>query len=659
MIPLVLALLSLASGSMLHGVVRSSDDGTPLAAAMIEAVTADSTRAYERTFTDSAGRYSFPTLAPGSYRLRVSHPGYDTQALEVLLAGTSPVAVDIALRPQPERLANVRVFASSHTADDDSAAAHFAERDVGTIVLTGDALHQDPALASADVLQSLAARGAATVRDEVPTGLHVHGATASENAVLLDGIPLFNPYHATGTLSAIDPDVIASATLHAGSLGAMLGDATGSTIELASRGSDETAFTTDGAFGARAFRGSLSIPLQTLGGSALVSARRSMDAPLSDGHGDENNGAGFHDLFARATIPLRGGELEAFAFHSGDRLAFNAATEHADGARDVSGAPLHSDLAPSNALSWTTGTDALQWRSGGDTQWELRAWRTRFNASFAWASRTQLHSSYEQLGSSASAKWMMRGLRITAGVDASRLDIAYDVNDAADPATASLALRGSPLIVSAFSDARGRLGERWTYALGLRAPVLAPSGSGLEPRLSVRFAPSSRVSLGLGYSRLHQYVQSLRNEESLVNALAGITLPVAAGSTASGQTMPVAQADQITSSLDARLTSTFSLSVVAYARHETGLAMVAPVTAEPFALSTFATGDADGRGMTVTLERSGARVFGELAYSLVLRLATFGRRVVRTGLRFCARTLARRRCSRLAFHYGACRRVAQ
>jgi len=400
MTALLFAILRVASASMLSGVVRSGEDGTPLATAMVEIVAADSTHEDERVYTDSGGTYVFPHLASGSYRLRVSHAGYDTRELEVLLAGTSPVAVDVALRPQPQRLAGVRVFAENRAVNDDSAAARITDRDVGAIVLSGDGLHHDPALASADVLQSFSARGAATAREEAPTALHVHGAAASENAVLLDGVPLFNPYHASGTLSAIDPDVIETATLHAGVSGAELGDATGSTIELETATQHPAALTTEAAYGGRALRGSISMPLDVLGGSALVTARRSMAAPLSDGHDAVANGASFQDLFARATIPVRDGQLEVFAFRSGDRLAFDAGPELPE---STAGS---FDIAPrtppsSNALTWATGTDAVRWRSGGDTRWELRAWRTRFDATFAWAGTTQLQSSYEQIGSSA------------------------------------------------------------------------------------------------------------------------------------------------------------------------------------------------------------------------------------------------------------------
>jgi hypothetical protein len=620
-IALVLAVLRIAAGPMLHGIILSSDDDVPLAAAMVETFSADSSHAYARTYTDSLGAYTFPQLSPGSYRLRVSRAGYGVREMEVLIAGESAIEVNVALQHSTERLPDVRVFAADlvDRNADDSAAARIAEQDVGSVSLSGNTLHADPALASADALESFSARGASVARDEAPTSLHVHGGAADENAVLLDGVPLFNPYHASGTLSAVPPDIISSATLHTGAPGAMFGDATGSIIELETSPPDSSSLSTQGAYSGRTLRESISMPLSAVHGSALISGRRSTDASLSDNRDGSGSGIGFHDLFARTIVPLRGGQLEAFAFHSGDRIGFDAGVEHQapDGVQP-DGAPHAEPSSPAqpNALSWATGTDALRWSSGGDTQWELRAWRTRFDAQFGWATSTQLRSSYEQLGTSAQAQWHVRGVQLTAGIDATKLNIGYDVGAASDATSAPLTLNGAPFIVSTISEARWKVADRWSFALGLRDPIIAPTGGGLEPRMSIRFAPSHRVSLGVGYSRLHQYVQSLRNEESLVDALAGITLPVAAGSSANGQSVPVARADQLTASLDARLTPTIALSALAYARHEDGIALVAPVSAAPFAISEFATGTANAKGLSILLERTGERVSGELAYTL-------------------------------------------
>jgi hypothetical protein len=601
---------------MLHGHIRSSSDDAPLVAALVELSATDSSGTHVDTYTDSLGAYAFPRLSPGSYRLRVSRVGYGERSIQVLLPDTSALLVDVALGPQPARLASVRVFATSRTSGSDSLGViDSIGRDVGSVVLRGSALHDDPALASADALQSLAARGAAAMRNEVATSIHVHGGTAGENAVLLDGIPLFNPYHASGTLLAIDPDILASATLHSGAPGATLGDVTGSMVELETAPGGDATFSTMGAYGGHAVRESVAAPLSAIGGSVLVAARRNIDVPLGDGHDASHSGVSFDDLFARATMPLRGGELEAFAFHTGDRIGFDAATESNLDLEGDARAPVQRTLSP-NAISWNTGTNALRWRSGGERSWELRAWRTGFDSRFDWAGATQLHSSYEQLGLSASSMWQVRGLRLVSGVDVQRLNVSYDVQNRADTAQRLLALHGAPLLVSAIGEAQGTFGDRWSYAFGVREPVIAPGATGLEPRLSIRFAPTSRISLGLGYSRLHQYVQSLRNEESLVDELTGISLPAVAGSAANGATIPVATADQIATTLDARLSSTMTFSAVGYVRRETGLALVAPVSAEPFATSDFATGSARSRGMSLSLDRTGKRVFGELSYSL-------------------------------------------
>ena len=613
---LALALLRLAVGPTLEGVVRSSDGDAPIPAALIEVASDSAPDALLRAQTDSSGRYALSELRPGTYHVRVSSAGYVAREMDVLIARAARVRVDVVLTPRPVRLAEVWVNAAALRAvRDDSIAASRGTGDVGTIVVTGDALHADPALASADVLQSVAARAGASMRNETPTAMHVRGAGASENGVVLDGIPLFNPYHASGTLTAIDPDVISSASLHAGAIDASLGDATGSVIELETTAPDSALLSTQGGYTGRAFRESVGGPLSAVDGSFLVAVRRSANASLSDAHDRSGVGMQFGDFFVRTTMPVHGGELEAFALHGEDRLGFDsgheaplAAAEDEDGRAVVP--------ATGNALAWNSGTDAVRWRSGGPTRWELRAWRTHFNASFAWAGASQMTSALDQLGAAAGAGWQWRGVRMNAGVEANRFDVRYHVTAASDSAGAPLSLDGAPMIVSAFGEARWSAGERWSFAAGLRDALVAPGDHGAEPRLSMRFAPSSRVSLGLGYSRLHQYVQSLRNEESLVDALAGISLPAIADSRAGGATVPTARADQVTASLDAQLSSTIALSASAYSRREQGLAMVAPLSAQPYATTGFAIGSARAQGMTLALERTGERVTGDVSYTV-------------------------------------------
>jgi hypothetical protein len=81
-------------------------------------------------------------------------------------------------------------------------------------------------------------------------------------------------------------------------------------------------------------------------------------------------------------------------------------------------------------------------------------------------------------------------------------------------------------------------------------------------------------------------------------------------------TVPASKADQLSASVDARLSHTLTLSASAYARDVSGLVLVAPANEQPFATTAFDVGTARAKGTSVLLSREGERVSGELGYSL-------------------------------------------
>lgn len=623
---LLLAILHAPGGSSLSGVVRSADsEAPPVVSAMVEVSSSATGDSSLRVVTDSLGRYELPGLSSGTYHLRVSRIGYDARELDVLVASAPSVVVDIILVPRPQLLSELLVHAAVQR---DSArhrrAVSLDLDDLASTTVSGVSLRTDPALPNADALQSLASRGLAGARDEAPTALHVRGGGASENAVSIDGVPVFNPYHAMGTLTALNPDVISTVTVDRGVPSAALGDATASVIGLATTTADPARIETRGGFSSRSLRESMDGPLPIRDGTFLVAIRRSLDASLSDSPAGSFGGSVFGDLFAKFTVPVRGGELEALAFHSSDRLAFAATPDQivadADGGasseREADDGVPTAPLQSVNALRWNTGTDALRWHSDGDTRWDVRAWRTRFDADFAWAGTTALRNSLVDLGAATSASWSWGGAHLVSGLSADHYDVRYDVTGLSSTASPPLVLSSAPLLVSAFGEARWVVATRWAFAAGIRDALVAPSRAGLEPRLSARFSPSEGLTFGIGYARLHQYVQSLRNEESLFDAVAGISLPVVAGSTFNGMTVPTARADQLTATADAKLSRTVTLAANAYARDVAGLVLVAPVTGQPFASTAFAVGGARARGLSLSLSREGERLSGDIGYSL-------------------------------------------
>ncbi|HEY2896506.1 MAG TPA: TonB-dependent receptor [Gemmatimonadaceae bacterium] len=626
---LLLSLMHALLGASLEGSVRSADGAAPVVGAFVELTVASSLQPVARAITDSAGHYALPDLASGTYHLRVSRIGYDARELDVMVNAAPRVIVDLVLAPHPQLLSELRVRAATALDVDHRLDPRSQPDSLGWSVVSGEALHGDLALASPDALQSLASRGLALGREEAPTSLHVHGGSGSENAVYVDGVPVFNPYHSIGTLTILDPDVVSSVSLDRGAPGAMFGDATGGMISLTTAMPDTGRVTTQGGFGARALRESVGGPLPMGGGTFLLAARRSLDASLSDSPSGSIDGARFGDVFAKVTMPVRTGELEIFALHGKDRLSFAASSEHvpvatvgSDGAEeDYVRAPGVLPGLTTNFLGWNTGTDAITWRSGVATQWQLRAWRTKFDAQIAWAGASRVASSLGSTGGSASVSRAWGGVHLDGGLDASGYDVHYKVSNlvASAPALTGqtpLAVSASSPLISAFAQAQWSMGAQWTAIAGLRTALVAPAHGGAEPRLSLRFTPASSLAFSLAFARTHQYVQSLRNEESLVDAVAGISLPVLAGSRVGDLEVPASQSDQLIATADARLSSFLTLRATAYARQETGAVLVAPVTSQPFALTEFAIGTTRARGISLSLDREGDRVSGELGYSL-------------------------------------------
>ncbi|HUE77081.1 MAG TPA: TonB family protein [Longimicrobiales bacterium] len=89
------ALLAQQAGSV-HGVIRSSDGGQPVAYANIEVIgqgVAD--------WSDDAGEYHLADLPGGRWRIQVAHPNHDSLTLDVIVPADRGVALDLTLRARP------------------------------------------------------------------------------------------------------------------------------------------------------------------------------------------------------------------------------------------------------------------------------------------------------------------------------------------------------------------------------------------------------------------------------------------------------------------------------------------------------------------------------------------------------------------------------
>lgn len=192
------------------GQVRSDKTGAPLRYAVVEIVAAGF--APVAAATDSNGVYVLRDVMPGRRLLRATHIDHAPHEVEVLVVADRAHPIDFDLEFRPVRLTAV-------TAE----GARGLPAALDTMALS----QPDLGPAAARVLEStpgVAELGLAEAAREVPGHepvdpsdvLYVRGSAADLKLILLNGVPVYAPFHVGGLIHALDADVLRTATLYIG-----------------------------------------------------------------------------------------------------------------------------------------------------------------------------------------------------------------------------------------------------------------------------------------------------------------------------------------------------------------------------------------------------------------------------------------------------------
>ena len=593
------------AGGAVHGVIRSDATGSGIAGATI-ALAGDTIDAR----SDSVGQYALDDIAPGERRLRFIAPGYDTLVVDVLLVPDAALRLDVALTRTAATLPAVRVVASAWSAATDTGRA----RSAGAWRLSRSDLERTPATDDVDPFLMLATAPQAQVRVESQAAVHVRGGSADQNLFLLDGAPVYSPLHGAQVMSAFSPDIVDALELHGGAPSARYGGRLSSVIDVRTSAAIPSAFAARGAIGANAVRSAIVVPLVASHLGLTLSGRHSVGGLLRDGPAESALPGAWSDLFGKLALRIGGADITVSSFIADNGLGFPSTVTNE---QSESAPPLQRR----NAFEWTTATQAASWRQplGTGISLETRLWRARFDALAVWGSNRDplvLGNRLQNAGGTSVLSVQRGGGVFTTGVQVDRFAASYDAiasrANGTDSTASPLHLVSSPTITSAFAEHAWRVGGAWTFDAGLRGTIVTGVAPRLEPRASVTFRPGSRVAISAGYARMHQYSQSLRNEESVLGTILAPDLLVAVG--AGG--VPIASSDELAASTAISFGDHTRLDLDWYARALHGLVLVAPVTGAPFATSAFTIGGGHAWGGSATLERRLDRLTLQGSWSL-------------------------------------------
>jgi len=171
------------------------------------------------TVTNAAGFFLLPEVESGPLRVRITHIGYEP--VDTLLV-TPQSRATIRLRP-------VAVVTRPLVVERGREEAAYGP---GSLNLPLTRMAAMPTVfGERDALQALTWLPGVMRSGEASGGLVVRGGEPDENLYILDGAPVFHPWHAFTLVSTFHPETFKSVTLHRGPLPAELGGRLSSVME--------------------------------------------------------------------------------------------------------------------------------------------------------------------------------------------------------------------------------------------------------------------------------------------------------------------------------------------------------------------------------------------------------------------------------------------
>jgi len=252
--------------AVVQGFVRDEADGQSLQGANV--VLRDSTGAIQAaTAADGRGFYQATGLRPGQYQLAVSFVGYRSYRDTLRLAAGDRRTVSVTLAEEPRELEEVTVEGRDPVEEAEAGLRTIQAADVETIPTPGP---------GGDLASYLRTLPGVTALGDRGGRLFVRGGSPSQNLVLVDGMPIYKPFHIVGFYSALPSDLVANADFYAGGFGAEYTKRISSVLDVQLRSGNTKQY--QGGVGVGPFLTSARVegPVQRGSSSFLVHARHSL-----------------------------------------------------------------------------------------------------------------------------------------------------------------------------------------------------------------------------------------------------------------------------------------------------------------------------------------------------------------------------------------------
>jgi len=495
------------------------------------------------------GRYVLVDLPVGPARLRVTRVAHAPLELTVRVPSSGVLDLDLELTATPMSLPGVRVEAEGEadvvSLDDPIATAADPLFELRRLELS-------PGVVESGVLEAVMGMPGNDPADPSDV-LFMRGSTTDMKLVLLDGVPVYAPFHVGGLIKSFEPSMLASAEFHVGGAPARFDGGLTHILDLRTRTArrDRT-------------RASATVDLLS---SAVV-----LEQPMGDAAGVLVSARSLHDagtgMLGGGSSPYRYSDVLA----SFDADLGQVGTLRLTGFGNRESVVLDFAEGPGDAR-WGNGALTGTWRRQiGAADVQATVGMSRYDARLPLQptptdddpapSAILATADNERARVVLEAAWLGQGLPLRAGFSFEDQTLAYAAERI--DGSSRLARGGARSVVGGYVDASRTVVSGVTVRGGLRADVFGGDEPRLAPRASVALDVGPTALLTLAAGRYHQLTRLAidtgvdQNLEQFADG--GVAEP-----------LPVATGDHLVVTLAQRPTESVSLDVGGYFKRFTGV----------------------------------------------------------------------------------------
>lgn len=188
------------------------------------------------TTTDINGFYNIPNVPLGNYTLVSTTIGYDTVKVEIKIEKNNQIVTEnLFLSESKVELGVVQISAEKQERQ--------TEVKVSTVKVTTEEITKIPSVGGApDLAQYLQVMPGVIFTGDQGGQLYIRGGSPVQTLVLLDGLPIYNPFHSIGLFSVFETDILKNVEIMTGGFSAEYGGRVSAVMDVRTQDGNKKKF---------------------------------------------------------------------------------------------------------------------------------------------------------------------------------------------------------------------------------------------------------------------------------------------------------------------------------------------------------------------------------------------------------------------------------